>query len=572
MADPSEKKSKASAAFEDALAKATAGIRKQKLEDEEKGKVGAGEKQKLGDEKKAKVDAGEQQKLNGEEKAKADADEQKGATSPAPEKSVAEAAVDMKKQKFEDEKKFNADAEEFSFRDLTAAERQQLEERIMAELKAYDSEGATLEFKMFMEEKAEQKVAAGAKSKETEKKKDEDDAEADKAEKDLGKAKVNLEAELPREEAVKADAGEKQTMKDESENKDRVGVKADGEMDVAKEGETNADAKRDSNETVKLKEDAIKQHERLINEDYSDNEGDEKIDKDEFADFIEEDKFEDEVEDDVLDVKVAGLKAAIQKAIASHCASNDSCASDEAIDDVVNEALSLAAKVKTSNEKDYQITDIDDRLPYRQGWPLLSVLPVLTSHDNIPKILSPTSGHAEVMQGIVKKEHRIRVEQMEVLHRHNPGTSLDKSTLTLCILATEPDNAAEPKWPAAIRALRNYITSHTLTLAVEIIDHRVFSGMYTHPILPHETTLKTNIKKKKNGVVNILDGSGLEWTSLEFWWRGMGRMRCDCKPTVLIGTSQPQKEGWWGAVKEKVQGKMGEKWTVEVCYREGKKH
>ena len=191
---------------------------------------------------------------------------------------------------------------------------------------------------------------------------------------------------------------------------------------------------------------------------------------------------------------------------------------------------------------------------------------MLTSLNNIPKVLSPSSTHLSAIHDILQL-HSMTVHGVEVAHRYNAGTTINKHTLTLCILSSESDNAG---WADAIRAMRTYIQSQVpaLTLSIEVIDHRIYHGVYTLPILPHETSLTAAIKKKRHGVVHVLDDSGLEWTSLEFWWRGMGPMRENCKPTVLIGTPVPQREGWWGEVREKVQKKMGGKWTVEVCFRE----
>jgi hypothetical protein len=218
---------------------------------------------------------------------------------------------------------------------------------------------------------------------------------------------------------------------------------------------------------------------------------------------------------------------------------------------------------------EYKVTDTDNRLSYRQGWPLLPVLPVLTSRDNIPKVLSRFSDHLNTFSGILAK-NKVTVHGLEVAHRFNPGTRIGKSTLTLCVLSEENENE---KWADAIRALRTYIQGQSsLTLAVEIIDHRVFHGLYTLRILPEETRLISAINRKKHGVVRILDESMLDWTSLQFWWRGNGKTREHCRPTVLVGTPLPQSHGWWGSVKELLAKKMGSEWTIEVCFKEVAKY
>jgi hypothetical protein len=240
------------------------------------------------------------------------------------------------------------------------------------------------------------------------------------------------------------------------------------------------------------------------------------------------------------------------------------------IDTAVGEDECLGAAIGyPAAAEDYKITDVDDRLSYRQGWPLLPILPVLSSRDNIPKALLPSSDHFAMFRAILK-EHKITIHELEVVHRYNPGTPTTNATLTLCVLSEEKEN---DKWADTIRALRDDIQGHdSLTLAVEIVDHRVFHGLHTLRILPDEAKLTFAIKKKKHGVVHILNETGLEWTSLEFWWRGCGKMRELCRPTVLIGTPVPQRQIWYEHVKEDIAKKMGKDWGVEVCFRQVDKY
>ncbi|KAF1962811.1 hypothetical protein CC80DRAFT_541961 [Byssothecium circinans] len=215
----------------------------------------------------------------------------------------------------------------------------------------------------------------------------------------------------------------------------------------------------------------------------------------------------------------------------------------------------LAANHKVKARHDYTITDIDDRLPYRQGWPVLPVLPVTTKRGNIPKALSASSEHVANMTQIVEL-HKLPFQNIEVVHRHNPTLPISKSTLTLCILANSSTSSTTAHWAPTIRALRSYITSQTsaVTLAIEIIDARIFSGIFTLPILAFETALAKTVAKKRRGVANILDDAGVEWTSLEFWWRGL---------------ESPQRSVWWceGGVLDAVRKKMGGVWKVELCWR-----
>jgi hypothetical protein len=79
--------------------------------------------------------------------------------------------------------------------------------------------------------------------------------------------------------------------------------------------------------------------------------------------------------------------------------------------------------------------------------------------------------------------------------------------------------------------------------------------------------------KKRKSIVGVLEDCGLQWTSQYFYWRGLGRKKEDLRPTVLIGTGEPQRELWWRddegveSVMSLVERKMGDPWVVEICYR-----
>lgn len=178
--------------------------------------------------------------------------------------------------------------------------------------------------------------------------------------------------------------------------------------------------------------------------------------------------------------------------------------------------------------------DIDTRLSYRQSWPLLPVLPVHTSRDQVPKTLSRSSPHLKKFRSVLRK-HRVTIHTLEIAHRLHARTPISKTSLTLLV---HPDVACNEKWESAIRGLRSYVEDHSLTLGVEIIDHRIVDGLYTLPILSYDS-LTAFIARRKHGIIRILNECGEEWTSVEFFYRGLGRLRDDHKATVLIGVPEP---------------------------------
>lgn len=127
---------------------------------------------------------------------------------------------------------------------------------------------------------------------------------------------------------------------------------------------------------------------------------------------------------------------------------------------------------------------------------------------------------------------------------------------------------ARDKWELAVRALAKYVEDHELRLKIEVIDHRIMLGAYTLPILSHDPVTKV-VEKKRYRVRKVIEESGEQWTSLEFWYRGVGPTRTDCEPTVLIGVDDPGEEVWWGndGLVERVRVVLKGKMAVEVCWR-----
>jgi hypothetical protein len=153
---------------------------------------------------------------------------------------------------------------------------------------------------------------------------------------------------------------------------------------------------------------------------------------------------------------------------------------------------------------------------------LLPSLPVKTSRDKVPEILSHGSTHLTALRHIIASTNiTLHGEvSVEIVHRFHTPNQLGPNTLTL-LLKSELDHKGErpDSWHTTITALCTYIENHKLTLTIEIIDHRILLGMYTHSILPSDP-LTAYISECKQGIVEILDGCGAEWTSLEFWYRG----------------------------------------------------
>ncbi|KAF2024348.1 hypothetical protein EK21DRAFT_117843 [Setomelanomma holmii] len=243
--------------------------------------------------------------------------------------------------------------------------------------------------------------------------------------------------------------------------------------------------------------------------------------------------------------------------------------------------------------------DIDTRHPYRLGWPLLPAQPVHTSHDQVPKILSPKSLHINAIRQILAS-HKILISrecELEVVHRHNPGKQIGKDTLTLLVPTTLVDTSnnqnedvkkamgkvnndtndtkeqrkADTKHEnknslhTALATIQSYLQDQKLTLNIEFVHPNTICGLYTLPVLASDP-LHPFLAKRKHSIKKILNTCSAEWTSLDFYYRGHGPTRRDCRPTVLIGVKEPDAVVWWGdeGIVEKIKGKVGRKVDGQV--------
>ncbi|KAF2178692.1 hypothetical protein K469DRAFT_754318 [Zopfia rhizophila CBS 207.26] len=229
-------------------------------------------------------------------------------------------------------------------------------------------------------------------------------------------------------------------------------------------------------------------------------------------------------------------------------------ADDEADDEPEDEALDVA-------ERDI-VLDVDDRVPYRKGWPLLPVLPVATIQD-VPTKYFPSSGaHLKVISKLLEKSG-VEVHKIEVAHRMHYGTHPGKSNATLCILSNQANNST---WDDAVRDIRAYLIENEVQLCIEILDHRLWNGMWSLPIVPTEKGVLRACKRKRHAMTEVLKESGEPWVSLDFYHRGLTHRRPDCRPTAIISAPYPNHAIWYSRILPAIKVIAGPKLEVELMF------
>lgn len=190
---------------------------------------------------------------------------------------------------------------------------------------------------------------------------------------------------------------------------------------------------------------------------------------------------------------------------------------------------------------------IDTHQPHRYGSPILPLLPLQTTDFQVPKRFSSTSDHLTTLRSIIAATGIYLHADPVIVHRHRTTQHPGPDTLTLLIQST---SSSKSTWSSTIAAARTYLTTASLPLSIEIIDHRILRGVYTLPILATDP-LANWAARKKVGIRKVLEEAGVQWASIEFWYRGVGGTRGECEAVVLIGGIVDEGDGgmvgrWWG--------------------------
>ncbi|KAI9765044.1 MAG: hypothetical protein M1840_007869 [Geoglossum simile] len=205
--------------------------------------------------------------------------------------------------------------------------------------------------------------------------------------------------------------------------------------------------------------------------------------------------------------------------------------------------MSLPGKKRRflSRSDEEVVEEMDMELKYRQGWPTLPNLPLLTEYGNTEEYFGEHfhTAHIPTIKSILESQ---RVEHFLVTpcHRVHTGCEPDELTATLLVLSS----VGSGSWFHAIKEIRKYLAGQALDIAIEFIDRRAYGGLSSFTILPSETKIINFWLMIWERIRTVLNSSGQPWSTVDVLYRGLGGTREECFPTIIISTSTPSDTAW----------------------------
>lgn len=146
--------------------------------------------------------------------------------------------------------------------------------------------------------------------------------------------------------------------------------------------------------------------------------------------------------------------------------------------------------------------EIDSRLPYRIGCPILPVLPVETKTPSIAfeTYLPNFANHKQVIQDVLA-EHGIPFRGLSFVYRLHEGVDLADRYLTL-VLQSNYKDGCQGEWVEAVKAIRKHLVQSDISWAIELIDEQVFSNKL--PVAPVLTEDREFIEGWCRAYANVL--------------------------------------------------------------------
>ena len=223
-------------------------------------------------------------------------------------------------------------------------------------------------------------------------------------------------------------------------------------------------------------------------------------------------------------------------------------------------ASELIRKRRLNSRSDDEIEEnIDSRLPYRKGWPILAPLPLETYHGDAASYFPNYEDHLTQIQLLLEIQ-RVQSKGINVVHRLPLAmNTTDETTATLFI--TVEGNQGDLFM--AVRDIRKYLASQDIHVAIEIMDERAI-WIKTHPILPSETEVINRWNTLRDSLTLYLDNRNVAWVSVTVLRRGLALQRDSCPPTIVISARDAANEKWWDDILPSIRNRCQPLLEVEL--------
>jgi hypothetical protein len=215
-------------------------------------------------------------------------------------------------------------------------------------------------------------------------------------------------------------------------------------------------------------------------------------------------------------------------------------------------------------EQEAQNQEIDLRLPFRTGWPILPVLPVKTwpQEHNYSKLLPDWNLILPALDRVMLENNVLVVDRF-LCYRYHKRTDL-RPTLLYYSDLQEEDQKIE-NWRQAVRRARDLLQLRNIeNIAVEIVDQRVAEEIKTEIILSTEKEVLDAWTKFTPRIHECL--SNHDWLSLDLLHRSWIGAQENVKATVVISAADANESLWWDQTIPALRAILPDFLGIELVY------
>ncbi|KAF2262452.1 hypothetical protein CC78DRAFT_582566 [Lojkania enalia] len=201
-------------------------------------------------------------------------------------------------------------------------------------------------------------------------------------------------------------------------------------------------------------------------------------------------------------------------------------------------------ELKAQFQKSPNMAQIDERLPYRIGLPLLPVLPVQTFPlANVADQFPGASNHRRVILEILDN-NRVHVYHSEIVYRLHAGDKLSDDYITIMTVARFWNGCIQ-SWKDATMQIHQYLSEFNLHYAIEIIDFAAYRGLQS---LPFPTDIYNWNRSLLPLVQSLVDRH--QWITINMLYQEYveGRREDQAstyRPTVIVTARDANDSSWW---------------------------